>query len=148
MGTFVIEGGNPLNGEIVPQGAKNEALQVLCAVMLTSEPVVISNLPDIVDVNKLIELLGDLGVKVEKLEAGTFRFEANNIDVDFLEGDVYRKKGGGLRGSVMLIWQGIHPQAWRRQNRPPPYGHPFHGLSKPRGKLQLRREGNVFPGDL
>ena len=103
MGSFVIEGGRPLNGEITPQGAKNEALQILCAVLLTSEPVVISNLPDIVDVNKLIELLGDLGVKVDKLEAGSFRFQADAIDVDFLEGDVYRKKGGGLRGSVMLM---------------------------------------------
>ena len=73
MGTFVIEGGHPLNGSITPQGAKNEALQVVCAVLLTPEPVTISNLPDIVDVNRLIDLLSSMGVKVDKLDAGTFR---------------------------------------------------------------------------
>ena len=76
MGTFVIEGGHPLNGSITPQGAKNEALQVVCAVLLTAEPVTIANLPDIVDVNRLIDLLASMGVKVEKVDAGAFRFQA------------------------------------------------------------------------
>ena len=84
MGTFVIEGGHPLHGTITPQGAKNEALQVVCAVLLTSEPVTISNLPDIVDVNRLIDLLSSMGVKVEKRDAGSFRFQADDVNLDYL----------------------------------------------------------------
>ena len=103
MGTFVIEGGHPLNGSITPQGAKNEALQVVCAVLLTSEPVTISNLPDIVDVNRLIDLLSSLGVKVEKRDAGTFRFQADDVNMDYLESPEFRQKGSGLRGSVMIM---------------------------------------------
>jgi len=103
MGTFVIEGGHPLNGSITPQGAKNEALQVVCAVLLTSEPVTISNLPDIVDVNRLIDLLSSMGVKIEKVDAGTFRFQADDVNLDYLEGSEFRQKGGGLRGSVMVM---------------------------------------------
>jgi UDP-N-acetylglucosamine 1-carboxyvinyltransferase len=103
MGTFVIEGGHPLNGTITPQGAKNEALQVVCAVLLTSEPVTISNLPDIVDVNRLIDLLSSMGVKVEKLDAGSFRFQADDVNIEYLESDEFRQKGGGLRGSVMVM---------------------------------------------
>ena len=103
MGTFVIEGGHPLNGSITPQGAKNEALQVVCAVLLTSEPVTISNLPDIVDVNRLIDLLSSLGVKVEKLDAGSFRFQADDVNLEYLESEEFRQKGGGLRGSVMVM---------------------------------------------
>lgn len=103
MGTFVIEGGRPLNGSITPQGAKNEALQVVCAVLLTSEPVTISNLPDIVDVNRLIDLLSSMGVKVEKRDAGTFQFQADDVNLDYLESPEYREKGGGLRGSVMIM---------------------------------------------
>lgn len=103
MGTFVIEGGHPLNGSITPQGAKNEALQVVCAVLLTSEPVTISNLPDIVDVNRLIDLLSSMGVKVEKLDAGSFRFQADDVNIGYLESEEFRQKGGGLRGSVMVM---------------------------------------------
>jgi UDP-N-acetylglucosamine 1-carboxyvinyltransferase len=103
MGTFVIEGGHPLNGSITPQGAKNEALQVVCAVLLTAEPVIISNLPDIVDVNRLIDLLASMGVKVEKLDAGTFRFQADDVDMDYLEGEEFKEKGRALRGSVMVM---------------------------------------------
>ena len=103
MGTFVIEGGHPLNGSITPQGAKNEALQVVCAVLLTSEPVTISNLPDIVDVNRLIDLLSSMGVKVEKLDAGSFRFQADEVNIGYLESEEFRQKGGGLRGSVMVM---------------------------------------------
>lgn len=103
MGTFVIEGGHPLNGTITPQGAKNEALQVVCAVLLTPEPVTIANLPDIVDVNKLIELLASMGVKVEKRDAGTFRFQADDVNLDYLEGEEFKEKGRALRGSVMIM---------------------------------------------
>ncbi|MFD1255272.1 UDP-N-acetylglucosamine 1-carboxyvinyltransferase [Mucilaginibacter terrae] len=100
---FVIQGGKPLKGEIIPQGAKNEALQILSAVLLTSEKVTISNIPDIKDVNKLIELLGDMGVKVERLSADTYTFEAANIDLEFFHSDEFKSKGGSLRGSIMIV---------------------------------------------
>lgn len=103
MSSFRIQGGKRLKGEITPQGAKNEALQILCAALLTSEPVVIHNIPDIVDVNKLIELLGDLGCKVEKLDKGSYRFTASSINIQHLETESYRKKAAALRGSVMLL---------------------------------------------
>ncbi|MFN7838621.1 MAG: UDP-N-acetylglucosamine 1-carboxyvinyltransferase [Bacteroidota bacterium] len=103
MSSFKIKGGLKLKGEIIPQGAKNEALQVLCAPLLTAAPVTIHNVPDIVDVNKLIELVGDLGCKVEKLGKGSFRFTAANINTSFLKTDAYRKKAAALRGSVMLL---------------------------------------------
>jgi UDP-N-acetylglucosamine 1-carboxyvinyltransferase len=103
MSSFRIQGGKRLKGEITPQGAKNEALQILCAALLTSEPVVIHNIPDIVDVNKLIELLGDLGCTVEKLSRGSYRFTASRINIQHLETDSYRKKAAALRGSVMLL---------------------------------------------
>jgi len=100
---FVINGGKPLKGEIIPQGAKNEALQILSAVLLTSEKITISNIPDIKDVNKLIELLGDMGVTVERLDADTYTFEAANIDLDFFHSDEFKSKGGSLRGSIMIV---------------------------------------------
>src|ERR1700748_1206575 len=100
---FEIIGGKPLKGEITPQGAKNEALQVLSAVLLTSEKVTISNIPDIKDVNKLIELLGDMGVTIERLAPDTYSFEAKNIDQDFFTSDAFKSKGGGLRGSIMIV---------------------------------------------
>lgn len=100
---FVIQGGKPLKGEIIPQGAKNEALQILSAVLLTSEPVTISNIPDIVDVKKLIELLGDMGVIVEQLSEDTYKFEAKNINTDFFQSDEFKAKGGSLRGSIMIV---------------------------------------------
>lgn len=103
MGTFTIEGGHKLHGEITPQGAKNEALQILCAVLLTPEKVVISNIPDIVDVNKLLALLKDLGVKVNKLDKGSYSFQADQVDMDYLQSDKFKKDGGGLRGSIMLV---------------------------------------------
>lgn len=103
MGSFTIEGGHSLSGSITPQGAKNEALQILCAVLLTAEPVEISNIPDIVDVNKLIALLGALGVKVEKLGPGTYRFQADQVDLDYLQSDDFKRDGRGLRGSIMLV---------------------------------------------
>ncbi|MFM9944893.1 MAG: UDP-N-acetylglucosamine 1-carboxyvinyltransferase [Bacteroidia bacterium] len=104
MGSFKITGGNKLKGELVPQGAKNEALQVLSAVLLTANEVVIHNIPDILDVNKLIDLLKDLGVKVKKLKKdGSWSFQADDLDLNFLNSKEFRKKGAQLRGSIMII---------------------------------------------
>ena len=103
MGSFVIRGGKKLSGEIIPQGAKNEALQIICATLLTDQPVTIHNIPDIRDVGKLIELVGDLGCKVEKLGKGSFRFTSKKINLDFLKTPEYRAKAAALRGSVMLL---------------------------------------------
>ncbi len=103
MGSFEISGGKKLKGEIIPQGAKNEALQVISAVLLTSEKVIISNIPDIRDVNKLIELLASLGVKIEKTASDTYSFQANNINIDYLYTDDFKRQAGSLRGSIMII---------------------------------------------
>lgn len=103
MGSFIINGGCRLSGEITPQGAKNEALQILCAVLLTPEKVTIHNIPDILDVNKLIELLAGMGVNVEKLGKGSYSFQAEEINLEYFKSQEFRKKGGGLRGSIMLI---------------------------------------------
>jgi UDP-N-acetylglucosamine 1-carboxyvinyltransferase len=103
MSSFKITGGRQLNGEITPQGAKNEALQILCAVLLTSEPVTIHNIPNIRDVNQLIELLGDLGVKRTRLSDSSVRFEASDVHIQFMETETYRQKAAALRGSVMLL---------------------------------------------
>tara|TARA_B100001109_G_C18860055_1_gene473504 strand:+ start:1236 stop:2540 length:1305 start_codon:yes stop_codon:yes gene_type:complete len=103
MGTFEINGGKKLSGELTPQGAKNEALQVLCAVLLTPEKVIMKNVPDIIDVNKLIDLLRDLGVKVEKLAADEYSFQADDIDIEYLNTQEFKKKGSSLRGSVMIL---------------------------------------------
>lgn len=103
MSSFRIRGGKSLKGEIFPQGAKNEALQVICATLLTNEPVTISNIPNILDVNKLIDLVKDLGTKVEKLSSDTYQFTANEINIDFLKTDEYRRKAAALRGSIMLL---------------------------------------------
>ena len=103
MPSFQIRGGIALKGDITPQGAKNEALQILCAVLLTAEPVVIHNIPDIRDVNKLIELLADMGVKVTQLGEGSRRFQADDVDLDYLESPSYKEKAGALRGSVMVL---------------------------------------------
>ena len=103
MSTFEIIGGQTLKGEITPQGAKNEALQILCATLLTSEKVIIKNIPNIIDVNKLIELLIDLGVSVEKTGEKEYTFQASNVDIDYLLSDNFKLQGGGLRGSIMII---------------------------------------------
>ncbi len=103
MGTFKIEGGHPLKGEIQPQGAKNEALQILCAVLLTDEKITISNIPDIIDVNKLICLLGNLGVKIEKTDRNTYTFESNELNLGYLESEQFREEGKSLRGSIMIV---------------------------------------------
>tara|TARA_R110001592_G_scaffold325782_3_gene606103 strand:+ start:25691 stop:26998 length:1308 start_codon:yes stop_codon:yes gene_type:complete len=103
MGSFEIRGGKKLKGEVIPQGAKNEALQVICAVLLTNEEVVISNIPDIVDVNKLISLLEDLGVTVERLSKNEYSFKAENINIEYLNSAEFKKKGSSLRGSLMIV---------------------------------------------
>lgn len=103
MGTFKIEGGHRLQGEITPQGAKNEALQILCAVLLTAEAVTISNIPDIIDVNKLIALLENLGVKIQKKGKGSYTFKADEVNLDYLQSEAFKRDGRGLRGSIMLV---------------------------------------------
>ena len=103
MASFVIEGGHKLCGEIIPQGAKNEVLQIICATLLTSEEVTVSNIPDILDVNNLIQLMRDMGVKVSKKSIDTYSFKAEAVDLAYLESDEFLKKCSSLRGSVMLI---------------------------------------------
>lgn len=102
MNQFIVRGGSRLSGVIEPQGAKNEALQIISAVLLTDKPVTISNIPDILDVNLLIELLGDMGVKVDRQDRHTAVFQADDLNMEFLETDDFHKKSGKLRGSVML----------------------------------------------
>lgn len=103
MGTFIVEGGHKLSGTIRPQGAKNEALEVICATLLTSEKVTIGNLPDILDVRNLIGLLAEMGVKVKYLDRNTCEFQAEDIDLDYIASESYYKKAASLRGSVMII---------------------------------------------
>ena len=103
MESFLIEGGQPLKGSITPQGAKNEALQILCAVLLTPETVNIKNIPDIVDVNKLIQLLKNFGVVVEKIDSGFYRFNAKDVNLRYLSSEQFKEDGKGLRGSIMLV---------------------------------------------
>ena len=103
MASFVIEGGHKLHGEITPQGAKNEVLQILCATLLTSEEVIVNNIPDILDVNNLIQLLREMGVKVAKKGMHSYSFQADAVDLNYLESDDFLKKCSSLRGSVMLV---------------------------------------------
>ncbi|MDU0369005.1 UDP-N-acetylglucosamine 1-carboxyvinyltransferase [Hymenobacter endophyticus] len=149
MASFEVIGGKPLKGEIVPQGAKNEALQILCAVLLTEEPVTISNIPDIRDVNKLIELLRDMGVKVGKLASDTYRFQADAVNLDYLDTPEFIAQAGALRGSVMIL--GPMLARFGKCQLPKPGGDKigrrpmdthFLGLEKLGGKLTL--EGTDF----
>ena len=149
MAAFEVRGGKTLRGEITPQGAKNEALQVLCAVLLTPEPVTISNIPDIRDVNKLIELLRDLGVKVGKLTTDTYVFQAENVNLDYMNTPEFVAQAGALRGSVMIL--GPMLGRYGRCQLPKPGGDKigrrpmdthFLGLEKLGGKLTL--EGTDF----
>ncbi|SDS00645.1 UDP-N-acetylglucosamine 1-carboxyvinyltransferase [Polaribacter sp. KT25b] len=103
MASFKIEGGHKLSGTITPQGAKNEVLQILCAVLLTPEKVVINNVPDIIDVNKLIFILGELGVKIEKLSRNSYSFQADEVNLEYLESKDFKKDGSSLRGSIMIV---------------------------------------------
>ena len=149
MAAFEVRGGKALRGEITPQGAKNEALQILCAVLLTAEPVTISNIPDIRDVNKLIELLRDLGVKVGKLASDTYVFQAENVNLDYMDSAEFVAQAGALRGSVMIL--GPMLSRYGRCQLPKPGGDKigrrpmdthFLGLEKLGGKLTL--EGTDF----
>ncbi|MGB7785674.1 MAG: UDP-N-acetylglucosamine 1-carboxyvinyltransferase [Salinimicrobium sp.] len=134
MGTFQIEGGHSLKGEINPQGAKNEALQILCAVLLTPEKVTIHNIPDILDVNKLIHLLRQLGVKVEKIGKGSYTFQSDELDLDYLKSEKFKEEGSGLRGSIMLVG----PMLGR-------FGHGY--IPRPGGdKIGRRRLDTHFEG--
>jgi len=103
MGSFVIEGGYKLQGVITPQGAKNEALQILCATLLTAEPVTIHNVPDIIDVNKLINLLEKSGVKVSRQAKGSYTFQADKVDLGYFDSDEFKEDGKALRGSIMMV---------------------------------------------
>ena len=103
MKSFIIEGGQPLKGSIKPQGAKNEALQVLCATLLTSESITINNIPNILDVNKLIQILTNLGVEIDKINEGSYRFRSNNINLDYLSSNNFKDDGQRLRGSIMIV---------------------------------------------
>jgi UDP-N-acetylglucosamine 1-carboxyvinyltransferase len=103
MSSFVIEGGHPLKGEIIPQGAKNEALQVICATLLSSEEITIHNIPDILDVNNLIDLLEQLGVHTNHFQPGSCTFKAENIDLAFLQSPEFKKRASSLRGSIMIM---------------------------------------------
>ncbi|MDB9932685.1 MAG: UDP-N-acetylglucosamine 1-carboxyvinyltransferase [Flavobacteriales bacterium] len=103
MNIFEINGGKKLKGELTPQGAKNEALQVLCAVLLTPEEVIIDNVPNIIDANKLIDLLSSMGVKVKKISDEKYSFKADNVDVDYLISEEFKQKGSSLRGSIMIL---------------------------------------------
>ena len=134
MSAFIIEGGRPLKGEITPQGAKNEALQILCATLLTSEPIRISNLPDIADVNNQIRLLQDIGVRVTRHAQGDMTFQADNVDISYLQSEEFLERCSRLRGSVMLVG----PLVTR-------FGHAF--VSKPGGdKIGRRRLDTHFLG--
>jgi UDP-N-acetylglucosamine 1-carboxyvinyltransferase len=151
MSSFRIKGGNKLKGEIQPQGAKNEALQVICAPLLTDQPVTIHNIPDILDVNKLIELVGDLGCKVEKLGKGSYRFTATEINIEFLKSETYRKKAAALRGSVMLL--GPILARYGEASIPKPGGDKigrrrldthFIGFQNLGAKFRYEADGNLF----
>ena len=120
MSSFVVRGGKPLSGTIIPQGAKNEALQIISAVLLTADPIVVTNIPDILDVNLLIELLQEMKVKVQRPSRDTCIFQADDVDVDYLHSEDYRQKSGRLRGSVMLA--GPMLSRFRRAFIPKPGG--------------------------
>ena len=102
MNSFEVTGGKKLSGSITPQGAKNEALQIISAVLLTAEEVTITNIPDILDVNLLIELLAEMGVKIRRTDRHTCTFKSDAVDIDYLHNELFRKKSGRLRGSVMI----------------------------------------------
>lgn len=123
MTSFRVTGGNRLKGTIIPQGAKNEALQIISAVLLTEETVHIHKIPAIRDVMKLIELLADLGVRIEKTGEESYKFTASNVNMSFLDTDEFRSKASSLRGSIMLlgpacaIWKRQNAKTWWRQDR-------------------------------
>ncbi|HZB11570.1 MAG TPA: UDP-N-acetylglucosamine 1-carboxyvinyltransferase [Chryseolinea sp.] len=154
MSIFKIRGGKKLKGEIIPQGAKNEALQILSATLLSAEPVTVNNVPNIVDVNKLIELIGAMGSKVEKLGPESYRFTASTINIKYLETEEYRKKAAALRGSVMLL--GPILARFGRATMPKPGGDKigrrrldthFLGFQKLGAKFNFDSEEHLFSID-
>ena len=118
MASFIIEGGHTLSGEIRPQGAKNEALQILCATLLTREKVTVRNIPDIVDVNNLIAMLGEMGVKVTHLGKGEYSFQADEVDFDYLHSADYLRRNESLRGSIMLVGPLLTRFGWAQTSKP------------------------------
>lgn len=151
MGSFIIEGGHSLKGDIYPQGAKNEALQVICATLLTSDTVILKNLPDIIDVKNLIELLADMGVKVNRIETSVYSFKAESVDLDYLKTDQFRNKAGSLRGSVMIA--GPLLARFKKAFIPKPGGDKigrrrldthFTGLKKLGASFEIDRTSNVY----
>ena len=151
MATFEIYGGNELKGELIPQGAKNEALQVLCGVLLTDKKVTISNLPDIIDCNKLINLLQSMGVKIEKVEKGTYIFNAKTIDLNYLDTADFAMKAASLRGSIMIV--GPLLARFGRALIPKPGGDKigrrrldthFEGMAKLGGKFKYNEKTSFF----
>src|SRR5678816_3694871 len=151
MHSFEVQGGKKLQGEIIPQGAKNEALQIISAVLLTPGKVTISNIPDIIDVNLLIELLSDMGVKTDRTDRHTCVFQADNVNVDFLETEAFRNKGGRLRGSVMTA--GPMLARFKKAYIPKPGGDKIGrrrldthiiGFEKLGAKFEYNNENNFF----
>lgn len=154
MLSFRIEGGRPLHGEITPQGAKNEALQVICATLLTAEPVLIHNVPDIRDVNALLDILQDLGVSITKKEGGTYRFQADDLDVGYLETPTFKSKAASLRGSIMIL--GPLLARYRKASIPRPGGDKigrrrldthFFGFQKLGAKFNFNKNQHFFTID-
>ena len=151
MGTFKIEGGHRLHGEITPQGAKNEALQILCAVLLHPEPVTVHNIPDILDVNKLIGILEDLGVKIQKKGRGSYTFRADDINLEYLQSEQFKMDGRGLRGSIMLVGpllarfgQGFIPKPGGDKIGRRRLDTHFEGFMKLGAKFRYNREEHFF----
>ena len=152
MESFIIEGGHPLSGTITPQGAKNEALEVICATLLTEEKVVTRNVPDILDVNNLILLLKDIGVSVERIGKNEYTFESKDINLDYLGSEEFVKKCSSLRGSVLMIGPLLARFGKAVVAKP---GHPLPGIQEPgsqvrsqRGQQHLRDKGKQTQGYL
>ena len=151
METFKIKGGFELSGEITPQGAKNEALQVICATILTDDKVVINNIPDIVDVKRLINLLSKLGINIQKLTSNSYSFQSNNINLDYLDSEEFKKDGQSLRGSIMIV--GPLLTRFGKGCIPKPGGDKigrrrldthFQGLVKLGGKFSYKRKDHFY----
>ena len=151
MESFTIEGGQPLKGSIKPQGAKNEALQILCATLLTSEPIIVNNIPNILDVNKLIQILTNLGVEIEKKSESSYKFRANNINLGYLSSEDFKDNGQRLRGSIMIV--GPLLARFGKGSVPRPGGDKigrrrldthFEGLIKLGAKFSHNRESSFY----
>jgi UDP-N-acetylglucosamine 1-carboxyvinyltransferase len=155
MASFKVTGGRQMKGEIIPQGAKNEALQILCAVVLTKEPITIHNIPNIRDVNQLIDLLGDMGVRCTRMGESSVKFDASEVNLDYLNSETYKKKAAALRGSVMLL--GPTLARFKKGRIPSPGGDKigrrrldthFYGFMKLGAKFNYSQEdGGIYEVD-